>query len=83
MSSGTSLTANFVIDPTAADGLRTVTVTTADRDQRTADLHDHPAGTRCADADQRHAESRHPGATVAVTLTGADFVVGATRSRQR
>jgi hypothetical protein len=31
-----------------------------------------------ADADERRAESRHPGATVAVTLTGTNFVVGAT-----
>ena len=39
--SGTSLTANFVLDPTAAEGPRTVTVTTASGTSGRADLHDH------------------------------------------
>ena len=35
-----------------------------------------PAGR--ADADGRLAESRRPGTTVAVTLTGTNFIAGAT-----
>ena len=75
--SGTSLTANFVLDPAAAGGARTVTVTTA-------------AGTSgaqtftiscCAGAPTLTSVSPNQGlqgTTVAVTLTGTNFVVGAT-----
>ena len=59
--SSTSLTANFVLDPAAATGARTVTVTTAARDQRPANLHGQCAGAGRADADERRAESRSPG----------------------
>ena len=78
VSSATSLTANIVIDAAAATGARTVTVTTAARDERRANLHGQCAGAGRADADERLAESRRPGTTVAVTLTGTNFVVGAT-----
>ena len=60
--SGTSLTANFVIDPAAAEGPRTVTVTTAGGTSGSANLHDQSAaGAGRADADERRTESRHPG----------------------
>ena len=59
--SGTSLTANFVLDPAAADGSPHGHGHDGHRDQRTADFHDHAAGAGRSDADQRHAESRHPG----------------------
>ena len=50
------------------------------RDQRCATLHGQ---STAANADERHAESGCPGATVPVTLTGTNFVVGATGGRQR
>ena len=59
--STTSLTANFVLDPAAAAGPRTVTVTTAGGTSGRANLHDQSAGAERADADERLAESRHPG----------------------
>ena len=73
--SSTSLTANFVLDPAAAAGARTVTVTTAGGTSGAQTFTINPPR---ADADERLAESRHRGATVAVTLTGTNFVVGAT-----
>ena len=54
VSSSTSLTANFVLDPSAALGARTVTVTTAGRNERRANLHDHSAAG--SDVDERLAE---------------------------
>ncbi len=56
--SSTSLTANFVLDPAAAVGPRIVTVTTAGGTSGAARLHHQSAA---ADADERLAESRHPG----------------------
>ena len=79
VSSPTSLTANFVLDPAAAEGPRTVTVTTAAGTSGGANLHGHcAAAAGHSDADQRLAESGVRGTTVAVTLTGTNFVVGAT-----
>ncbi len=77
--STTSLTANFVLDPAAADGARTVTVTTAAGTSGRANLHDQSA----AGAGRPTLTSVSPnqgirGTTVAVTLTGTNFVVGAT-----
>ena len=65
-----------MLDPAAAAGARTVTVTTAGGTSggQTFTINP-PAGS---DADEHLAESRHPGTTVAVTLTGTNFIVGAT-----
>ena len=77
--STTSLTANFVIDPAAADGPRSVTVTTAagtsGAQTFTIDL-PPPPGTPTLTSVSPNQGIR--GTTVAVTLTGTDFVVGAT-----
>ena len=59
--SGTSLTANFVLDPTAAAGPRTVTVTTAAGTSGAQTFTISSADAGRSDADQRRAESRHPG----------------------
>ncbi len=56
--STTSLTANFVLDPAAALGARTVTVTTAGG---TSGPQTFTVNLPRADADERRAESRHPG----------------------
>ena len=74
--SSTSLTANFVIDPTAAPGGRAVTVTTAGGTSGRANLHRRSpvAPTLTSVAPNQGTQ----GTTVAVTLTGTNFVVGAT-----
>ena len=73
--SGTSLTANFVLDPAAADGPRAVTVTTAGGTSGpqafTINL---PPPTLTSVSPNQGTQ----GTTVAVTLTGTNFVVGAT-----
>src|SRR4029453_2812849 len=73
--SGTSLTANFVLDVAAAVGARTVTVTTAGGTSGgqtfTINL---PAPTLTSVAPNQGLRVT----TVAVTLTGTNFVVGAT-----
>jgi hypothetical protein len=77
--SGTTLTASFVIDPASAAGARTVTVTTAagtsGAQTFTIDLPPGP-GTPTLTSVSPNQGLR--GTTVAVTLTGTDFVVGAT-----
>ena len=79
VSTGTSLTANFVIDPAAAEGPRMVTVTTAAGTSGaqiftvTVPL---PSGTPTLTSVSPNQGIR--GTTVAVTLTGTNFVVGAT-----
>ncbi len=74
----TSLTANFVIDPTATVGARSVTVTTAGGPSGaqtfTINLPAPGAPTLASVAPNQGLR----GATVAVTLTGTNFVVGAT-----
>ena len=76
--STTSLTANFVLDPAAADGARTVTVTTAGGTSGaqtfTINLPAPGAPTLTSVAPTQGTQ----GTTVAVTLTGTNFVVGAT-----
>ena len=75
--STTSLTANFVLDPAAAAGARTVTVTTAGGTSGAANLHDQSAaGAPTLTSVAPNQGIR--GTTVAVTLTGTNFVVGAT-----
>ena len=59
--STTSLTANFVLDPAAADGPRTVTVTTAAGTSGGQIFTVSAAAAGRADADERRAESRSPG----------------------
>ena len=76
--SRTSLTANFVLDPTAATGARTVTVTTAagtsGAQAFTVNLPAPSAPTLTSVTPNQGIQ----GTTVAVTLTGTNFVVGAT-----
>ena len=55
MGSSTSLTANFVLDPAAAVGARTVTVTTAGGTSGAHTFTVNAAGAGRADADQRRA----------------------------
>ena len=79
VSSTTSLTASFVLDPAASAGPRSVTVTTAagtsGAQPFTIDL-PPPPGTPTLTSVSPNQGMR--GTTVAVTLTGTDFVVGAT-----
>ena len=76
VSSRTSLAASFVLGPTAAAGSRTVTVTTANGTSGgqtfTINLPPAPTLTSVSPNDGLR------GTTVAVTLTGTNFVVGAT-----
>ena len=75
--SSTSLTANFVLDPAAADGARTVTVTTAGGTSGAQPFTitlPPPAPTLTSVSPNQGIR----GTTVAVTLTGTGFVVGAT-----
>ena len=76
--STTSLTANFVLDAAATEGARTVTVTTAagtsGAQTFTVTLPAPGAPTLTSVAPNQGIR----GTTVAVTLTGTNFVVGAT-----
>src|SRR4030095_13828535 len=78
--SSTSLTANFVLDPTAATDARTVTVTTAGGTSGgqtfTITLPAPGAPTPTLTSVAPHLGVR--GTTVAVTLTGTNFIVSAT-----
>jgi hypothetical protein len=78
VSSATSLTANFVIDPTAAAGPRAVTVTTAGGTSgpQTFTINAPPPGAPTLTSVSPNQGLR--GETIAVTLTGTNFVVGAT-----
>ena len=78
VSSATSLTANFVIDPTAADGLRTVTVTTAVGTSGPRIFTITPPAPGVPTLTSVTPNQGIQGTTVAVTLTGTNFVVGAT-----
>ena len=75
MASSTSLTANFVIDPTAAPGGRAVTVTTAGG---TSGPQTFTVGLLAPTLTSVAPNLGIQGTTVAVTLTGTNFVVGAT-----
>ncbi len=74
--SGTSLTAGFVLDPTAAAGARPVTVTTGGGTSgaQTFTINLPPAPTLTNVSPNEGVL----GSTVAVTLIGTNFVVGAT-----
>jgi hypothetical protein len=78
VSSSTSLTANFVLDSAATAGARTVTVTTSGGTSGgqpfTINLPAPDAPTLTSVAPNQGVR----GTTVAVTLTGTNFVVGAT-----
>ena len=78
VSSETSLTANFVLDPAAAEGPRTVTVTTAigTSGPRIFTISLPPPGAPTLTSVTPNEGIQ--GTTVAVTLTGTNFVVGAT-----
>ncbi len=78
VASGTSLTANFVLDPAAATGARTVTVTTAagTSGPRIFTINLPPPGPPTLASVTPNQGIQ--GTTVAVTLTGTNFVVGAT-----
>ena len=76
VSGGTSLTANFVIDPAAADGARTVTVTTAGGTSAAQTFTITAPGAPLLTSVAPNLGLR--GTTVAVTLTGAGFVASAT-----
>ena len=73
--SSTSLTANFVLDPSAAVGPRTVTVTTAGGTSASQAFTINPPPPTLTGVTPNQGTL---GTTVAVTLTGTDFVVGAT-----
>ena len=74
--SSTSLTANFVLGPAAAVGARTVTVTTAGGTSgaQAFTINPPPAPTLTSVLPNQGLR----GTTVAVTLTGTNFVAGAT-----
>ncbi len=76
--SSTSLTANFVIAPTAAAGARTVTVTTAGGTSSGQTFTVSPPTTAAPTLTSVSPNQGMQGTTVAVTLTGTNFVVGAT-----
>ena len=79
VSSGTSLTAIFALDPAAATGPRSVTVTTAagTSGAQTFTINPPPApGTPTLTSVSPNQGLQ--GTTVVVTLTGTNFVVGAT-----
>ena len=73
--SSTSLTANLVLDPAAGVGPRTVTVTTAGGTSAPQGFTITLAPPTLTSVSPNQAIR---GTTVAVTLTGTDFVVGAT-----
>jgi hypothetical protein len=73
--SSTSLTANFVLDPAAAVGLRTVTVTTAAGPSGPRIFTIIPGAPTLTSVTPSQGIR---GTTVAVTLTGTNFIVGAT-----
>ena len=61
VNTNTLMTANFVIDAAAAPGARNVTVTTAGGTSNSLSFTVSAPGAGGADADERLAESRHPG----------------------
>ncbi len=75
VSSGTSLTANFVLDPIAAVGPRPVTVTTATGTSTPRGFAIDLAPPTLTGVSPNQGT---PGNTVAVTLSGTNFVGGAT-----
>ena len=79
VSSGTSLTASFVLDPAAATGPRSVTVTTAagTSGAQTFTINP-PPGPGAPTLTSVSPNQGLRAATVAVTLAGTNFVVGAT-----
>ncbi len=78
VASTTSLTASFVLDPTASDGLRTVTVTTAAGTSGPRTFTITPPAPVVPTLTSITPNQGIQGTTVAVTLTGTSFVVGAT-----
>ena len=79
VSSATALTANFVIEATATPGAHSVTVTTARGTSAPQTFTVGPAAPTPAPTLTSIAPNQGvQGSTVAVTLTGTNFVVGAT-----
>ena len=76
--STTSLTANFVLDAAAATGARTVTVTTAGGTSGGQTFTINPPAPVAPTLTSVSPNQGLRGTTVAVTLTGTNFVVGAT-----
>ena len=76
--SPTSLTANFVLDPAAAPGARTVTVTTAGGTSATQTFTVNAPAPGAPTLTSVAPNQGLQGTTVAVTLTGTNFVVGGT-----
>ena len=78
VSSSTSLTANFVIDPAAATGGRAVTVTTAGGTSGPQTFTVGLLAPTLTNISPNQGTKGLSATTVAVTLTGTNFVVGAT-----
>ena len=78
VSSRTSLTANFVLDPTAATGARAVTVTTAGGTSGAQIFTVNPPAPAAPTLTSVVPNQGIQGTTVAVTLTGTNLVIGAT-----
>jgi hypothetical protein len=76
--SATSLTASFVLDPAAAEGARNVTVTTAGGTSGPQTFTVSPPATAVPTLTSVAPNQGIQGTTVPVTLTGTNFVVGAT-----
>ena len=76
--SATSLTANIVIDPAAVTGAHTVTVTTAGGTSGAQPFTVSPPSPVAPTLTSISPNQGIQGATVAVTLTGTNFVVAAT-----
>jgi hypothetical protein len=76
--STTSLTASFVLDAAAAVGVRNVTVTTAGGTSAPVSFTVNPPSLGVPTLTTISPAQGTQGATVAVTLTGTNFVVGAT-----
>ena len=78
VSSETSLTANFVLDAAAAEGLRTVTVTTSIGTSGPRIFTITPPALGAPTLASITPGEGIRGLTITVTLTGTNFVVGAT-----
>ncbi len=78
VSSNTSLTANFALDAAAALGARNVTVTTAGGTSAALSFTVNPPAPGAPTLTSVSPNQGTQGTTVAVTLTGTNFVVGAT-----
>ncbi len=73
--SGTSLTANFIVDPSAALGTRSITVSTVSGTSGSVTFTVNPGAPSLSSINPT---SGNRGTSVAVTLTGTNFVAGVT-----